>query len=368
MTAPNLFIGLISGTSMDGIDIVIARIEDRIEPLACSKVDYLTDTKNKLVHLKNNPEISLKELGCLNNQIGQEFAQAVNTTLSEHNISIQDVAAIGSHGQTIFHEPNIKPGFSIQLGNPYIISHETGITTVADFRNQDMALGGQGAPLAPAFHQHQFHSKNTDRFIVNIGGIANLTYLPASESKTPCAWDTGPGNGLMDAWIQKHKQEAFDHSGLWASSGHSNELLLNSLIDDSYFKQEGPKSTGFEKFNLCWVEKSIADYDCSPEDVQATLLSLTVKTIANDLERVSSTPSEIYLCGGGAHNTALISELRNQLNQHKIYTTRELGINPDDVEALCFAWLAKMRLDNIRVPLHHFTGASSSSYSGVIYP
>lgn len=371
MSDAHYYIGLISGTSMDGIDCVIADINKQaFRIIASENVSYPTQLQEQLIQLKFNSTIDLENYGQINNEVGHAFAHAANTLIAHAGIEKINIKAIGSHGQTIFHSPpfNQKKGFSLQLGNPHTIARESGITTIADFRNMDMALGGEGAPLAPALHYALFQSTQHDRFIVNVGGIANITYLPASGCASDViAFDTGPGNVLLDAWIKKHKQYHYDHNGQWAASGQVQQALLNALLTEPYFNCPPPKSTGFEKFNLDWLARMSALKPYAAEDVQATLLQLTVKTISNAINHYTRTNSQVFLCGGGAHNQHFVKELSKQLPTHQVKLIDELGIASDYVEALCFAWLAKNRIEQITVPIHYFTGASHSSLCGVIY-
>ena len=284
----------------------------------------------------------------------------MDALLTKSNFSAADITAIGSHGQTVRHQPVSPHAFTLQIGDPNTIALKTNITTVADFRRRDIANGGQGAPFAPAFHDAFFRTDLEDRAIINIGGIANISILPADKNKPVVGFDTGPGNGLMDAWAQKHICTAYDNNGEWAASGVVNDALLEKLMSDPYFKLPSPKSTGKEYFNLSWLDSFLSD-DLKPEDVQATLLELTARTIS----KATPDNKQVVLCGGGVNNSALVNAL---VTRHpKLKTTEYLGIAPQWVEAAGFAWLAKQTIEKNPVNLTHITGAKQPTILGGTY-
>ena len=289
--------------------------------------------------------------------------------LEENAITPQQVRAVGSHGQTILHLPGATPPRTLQIGDPSRISGLTGITTVADFRRADMAAGGQGAPLAPAFHAWRFRNHGSNRIVLNIGGIANITVLPASGAVDVTGFDTGPGNTLMDAWIQQCLNQDFDNQGRFAASGRVQDELVRLMLADGYFSAPPPKSTGKDDFNLAWLATFIeqAGKTFSNEDVQATLLELTAVSIANAILQAAPETDEILTCGGGIHNPVLMQRLRSLLPGIEAKSTSAYGVDPDAVEALTFAWLAKQRLENIPANLPSVTGAKKAVVLGAVY-
>jgi anhydro-N-acetylmuramic acid kinase len=296
-----------------------------------------------------------------------QFSQAANQLLSEAGCAAKDIKAIGSHGQTVRHRPELTYPFTLQIGDPNIIAANTGITTIADFRRMDMAHGGQGAPFAPAFHHQFFSSASEPRAVVNLGGIANVTLLQPRQS--PLGFDTGPANTLMDQWITQHKSLDYDKDGLWASSGEVIEELLDALLTEDYFTQTAPKSTGCEYFNMNWVIQKTQNLELNqfaPEDVQRTLLQLTVNTVTEAIKEQMPN-GQVYLCGGGAHNPLLKQELQNKLPNLKVSSTEKLGVAPDWVEAMTFAWFASKTLNQQPIALNSITGAHQNSILGGIY-
>ena len=309
----------------------------------------------------------IERAGELDMRLGQLFADAALALLHQSGLQPGDIHAIGSHGQTIRHRPLATPAFTRQIGNPSVIAEQTGITTVADFRARDMAAGGQGAPLVPAFHQWRFRKSGINRVIVNIGGIANLTWLPSSEQEPVLGFDTGPGNTLLDQWIAKVRGEPYDRDGAWAASGQVHEKLLARLLAEEYFAKPPPKSTGREHFHLAWLEQRPVD-NLAPEDVQATLAELTAATIAQALHLLPAMAKEIYVCGGGSHNRQLLARLRARCPGASVATTQALGLDPDWVEAAAFAWLAHRTLTKQPGNLPSVTGAHRAVVLGGIYP
>jgi len=364
-----LYIGLISGTSMDGIDAVLVRFDSSTPTLLASlSRAYPTELREKLLAGAAEPEqFTLYNFGSTHALLAREFATAVADLLSEAACSTDQVSAIGSHGQTILHAPLNQPPFTLQLGDPGALAALTGIPVVADFRSTDMALGGQGAPLMPAFHQFAFGSANEDRALVNIGGIANLSLLPAQGLTT--GFDTGPGNTLLDGWHRSHRDGDYDPGGSWSASGHSNAGLLGRLLGDPYFKAPPPKSTGTDYFNGEWLDNGLATIDSTipAVDVQATLAELTAVSIANALMATNLQPTILAVCGGGAHNQDLLHRLQQNLPAWQVITTADWGIGPDWVEAAGFAWLAQQRLAGNTSSLPAVTGARVAVSQGGLY-
>tara|TARA_B110000503_G_scaffold60886_1_gene96686 strand:- start:6225 stop:7352 length:1128 start_codon:yes stop_codon:yes gene_type:complete len=366
--AKRLFIGLMSGTSLDGIDCVIVDLAGDTPALIAADCHALPDNlRHDVLTLCADKQAPLAELGRLDIELGRCFAEAAIKTLAAAGVVAQEIEAIGSHGQTVFHQPNSAAPFSLQLGDPNTIAERTGITTIADFRRRDMAAGGQGAPLAPLLHQHCCASPNKNRAIVNIGGIANITLLLANGTRV--AFDTGPGNVLMDHWVARHKSARFDKNGEWAKGGSVDTALLAELMSEPYLAIAAPKSTGRELFNGAWLEQRLASLKQrpSPQDIQATLLEFTATTLSTAL-LAGMNQGEIYLCGGGAHNTALLKRIGELMPGYYVGTTAEIGIDPDWLEAMAFAWMAQQTLDGIAVDTSPFTGAKKPVMLGGIYP
>lgn len=363
-----IYIGLMSGTSMDAVDAVLVDFSTSpLKLVASNTFPIPKDLKEKLIALCTPGDNEIDRMAQLDNQLGFLFADAVNKLLSFANISNKQINAIGSHGQTVRHIPTGDFPYTLQIGNPSVISEQTGITTIADFRRKDMAAGGQGAPLAPAFHNAVFRSDQQDRVALNVGGIANITILPADKNKPVTGFDTGPANGLMDLWCMQHQNKPFDKDGQWAASGKVQNNLLKQFLDDPYFKLAPPKSTGREHFNRDWLDNFSEIKNESPEDVQATLCALTVETIALDIERTGS-KQEIIVCGGGAYNNHLMTQLSERLSEHAVKSSTELGIEPDWVEAIAFAWLARQTRNHLPGNLPAVTGARHEAVLGAIYP
>lgn len=353
---------------MDGIDAVLVRIdEDDIEIRNARYYAWPKDVAATLRAVASNQAIRPSALGHLDALVGEHFAAAALSLLGSTGIVPEKIRAIGSHGQTIFHAPDSAVPFSIQIGDPNRIAHRTGITTVADFRRRDMAAGGQGAPLVPAFHEAFFGGLGKVA-VLNIGGIANLTFLSGSPLESTFGYDTGPGNCLMDAWMRRHRDKPFDRNGAWAATGTVNAAILNRLLTDPYFIKLAPKSTGPEHFSLAWLDQTLAQFPAiSPTDVQATLLQLSAQTIADALRRSSMAVSRLLICGGGVHNSQLIRRLGALVAPRHIESTATYGLDPDWVEATAFAWLAQQTLDGRPGNLPAVTGASSPVVLGGIY-
>lgn len=353
-----------SGTSMDAVDCALVSFEND-ETKLIDYAQYPLDDELKKCVRSVNARTQVDKVDQLDIQLGHLFASATNALIKKARINPKKIAAIGSHGQTVLHEPNAPKPFSLQIGNADIIVKETGILTISDFRNMDIAAGGQGAPLAPAFHQFQFRHTHKNRIILNIGGIANITILPADINLAVTGFDTGPGNALMDDWARQHLNVDMDKNGEWACSGHVDQTLLNEMLDDDYFKKSPPKSTGIEYFNLDWL--SCFNYSLKPEDIQATLLALSVTTISQAINQYAANTDEVLVCGGGVHNKATMHELREHLSNCNVVSTSEYGLDPDCIEAVTFAWLAKRRLENKPGNLPSVTGAAEAVLLGKIY-
>ena len=363
--ASSLYLGLISGTSADGIDTVLVRFVPRLEVLAAHTFPYPGDLRERVLALaRNHAAITLDALGRLDVEIGGHFAEAASTLLRDAKVAARDVAALGSHGQTVCHRPQGPFPFTLQLGDPNVIAERTGIVTVADFRRADLAAGGQGAPLLPALHASILADPSTPRAILNLGGIANITSLIPGEPVL--GFDTGPANCLLDAWSAHVRGTPLDQCGEWARSGHVNKLLLERLLDDSYFAAAPPKSTGREYFNLDWLDARLSS-GLAPADVQATLLQFSAQTIAEALRTHAPRVREVYACGGGVHNAALMDALRDVLQGAVLDTTASLGLDPDFVEAIGFAWLARARLEGAPGNLPSVTGARGPRVLGAVY-
>lgn len=364
-----LYIGLISGTSMDGIDAVLVRLTDsNLELIATHSLPWPDPIKRELLALANPGVNEIDRLGVTDAEAGNHFAAAALELLQKANLNPSEVRAIGCHGQTIRHRPQATSPFTLQIGDPNRIAERTGITTVADFRRRDMAAGGEGAPLVPAFHTSLFQSREEERVILNIGGIANLTLLPTDPAAPVLGYDTGPGNCLMDAWTRYHQQQAYDPNGSWAASGKVNDDLLENMLGDDYFRQCPPKSTGPEYFSRTWLDAHIRHFPEMPAaDIQATLSALSAVSIAEAIKVTAPNCQRILVCGGGAHNGNLLSRLRAKLDPAPVENTEAYGLAPDWVEATAFAWLARQTLNNKPGNLPAVTGARHPVVLGGIY-
>ena len=362
---PIYYVGIMSGTSLDGIDAVLTDFNS--QPPSLLNTFYQPYDKNLRrqildLHQSGNNELHLAAM--LSNKLAHCYAETVISLLNKHKIKSQSVTAIGCHGQTVRHYPQSETGYSIQLGNASLLAELTGITVVADFRSRDIAAGGQGAPLVPGFHQLLFQDPEINRVIVNIGGISNITSL-ASNTKV-VGFDCGPGNLLMDSWCQRHLGATYDENGTWAESGKTISELLEKLMSLKFFSIPPPKSTGREMFNLSWLENYLSGNE-NPEDVQATLLQLTSTAITDAILTWFPDTTEIYLCGGGARNIALTSKIQISLPGKKVAPTDALGTNADWLEAFAFAWLAKQAIRGVPSNLPSVTGAKGERILGAIY-
>ena len=364
-----LYIGLISGTSIDGVDAALLDIEDDAFSLAATRAHPFPRTlRDDLARLINARRPSAHLVWRLDRQMGELFAEAAIVLIDEAGASAGEIRAIGSHGQTVAHHPRARLPHTIQIGDPNVIAERTRITTVADFRRRDVAAGGEGAPLACGFHLAAMSRPDVERAVLNIGGIANISVLPATGAVT--GFDSGPGNTLMDRWTERHLGTGMDRDGAWASRGKVDETLLARLCSDPYFSKPPPKSTGREYFNLRWLERHLHDDGraLAPEDVQSTLCALSVATIGRGIEEFARASNEVLVCGGGAHNPALMAALRHRLEPRSVESTDLVGIDPDWVEASAFAWLARQTLTGLPGNLPSVTGARRPVVLGAIHP
>ncbi len=365
MAAPLTTVGLMSGTSADGVDAAIVTFNPSGPALLAAQFyPYPKSLSAEIQALYTPGDNELDRVGVLDRKLGAFYGECVNQLLAAHHLETQTIDAIGCHGQTLRHRPRLSSDhpFTLQVGCPHTLVEATGIDVVADFRRRDIAVGGQGAPLAPAFHQAMFHSPEETRVVANIGGVANITVLP--KSGHTLGFDTGPGNGLMDAWIRHNRGVALDINGAWASSGRVSQPLLAQWLDHPYFLLPPPKSTGREEFSLPWLLASLTPPLLTPEDVQATLVELTAITLT---QAMPAEAQSIYVCGGGAHNAYLMSRLQAQLPKAQWHTTEVLGVAPDWVEAMAFAWLAKQALLGEAANLPEVTGARKPVPLGTLY-
>jgi len=320
------------------------------------------DIQQALIAARDIPDDELDTLSSLDMQTAGVFAEACSKLLENTSWLASDIIAIGNHGQTIRHCPDADKPFSLQIGNAHELAKLSGIDVISDFRTADIEAGGQGAPLAPAFHQAVFQIKDINRVIVNIGGISNITALPTDKNAAVTGFDCGPGNTLMDAWIAQHRQQRYDSDGELASSGQTDAKLLATLLMDDYFQLAPPKSTGFEYFNLEWLNRFL-DSEISIADVQSTLCDLTAISIIRAINQYAPLTEEIYICGGGVHNKKLMQRLQ-ALTKCPVATTEKLGVHPDWVEAMAFAWLAYQNTHQLPGNLPSATGASSAVVLG----
>ena len=358
---------------MDAIDCALVRCADSaVEVLATHEHPIDAQTRKRITAISQPGTNEIDRMGVLDRELGQLFAAAVSQLLADQNISPDRVRAIGSHGQTIRHRPpsgatGEAANFTLQIGDPNTIAEQTGITTVADFRRRDIAAGGEGAPLAPAFHAATLAREGVNRAIVNIGGIANITVLQGQ--RLVAGYDTGPGNTLLDHWILRHCGEPFDRDGQWAAAGEILPELLQEMLGHPYFTKSGPRSTGKEAFNLEWLDTLCANQgNPHPRDVQASLLQLTVDSIASAIAACTANIGEVYVCGGGAHNTEMMRGLRSAMTPTRVATTEALGLHPDWVEAAAFAWLASRTLEGLEGNAPVVTGAAGPRILGGIFP
>jgi anhydro-N-acetylmuramic acid kinase len=357
-----------SGTSMDGIDVALMNFqENKFLTVGTLKKNYPKELRSQLIFAsKNWKKTNIDQLGRLDQWTGEIFRDAALEIIKKFNIKANQIAAIGSHGQTIRHQPKIENPFSMQIGDPNIIAYGTKITTVSDFRRKDLAAGGEGAPLTPIYHKAIFQNNKVNRVVLNIGGISNITILN-KNSEEIIGFDTGPGNTLLDAWIREKLNKPFDKNGQWARQGSTNKTLLNSMMSDPYFDLAPPKSTGTEYFNLNWLNHFIGSKNITEVDIQKTLTVFTSESIAQAIERFNPNTEEIILCGGGVKNISLYKEITNRLPKIKISKTNDYGIDSDYLEASAFAYLAKLTISKEVGNVKSVTGSKNQVILGGIY-
>jgi len=365
--ASALYIGLISGTSADGIDAALVQFErDTPRLLHALTHPWPPALRSQILRVaQDEARLDLDAYGRLDVAIGEIFADAVRQLLAQSGTPSDAVRAIGSHGQTIRHRPTGEHPFTLQIGDASVIAERSGIDVVADFRRADVAAGGQGAPLLPAVHAMLLALPGRTRVVLNLGGIANITALWADGRVA--GFDTGPANGLLDAWCLRHCGEAFDRDGAFARSGRVDAALLATLLDDPYFRAPPPKSTGREHFHLGWLDARLSGTSLSPSDVQATLLELTARSVADAIAEHANDASDVLLCGGGVHNRLLVQRLGELLQPRALRSTADHGVDPDYLEATAFAWLARQRLLGLPGNLPAVTGARGLRVLGAVH-
>lgn len=364
MTNPTRFIGLMSGTSLDGVDAVLVESSSQGFHIESSAFQIFPDTlRHELLHLNAASENEIERSHLAGNQVARLYADCITALLQQSGNKTTSISAIGCHGQTIRHRPDL--GYTVQIGNAALLAELTGICVVSDFRSRDIAAGGQGAPLVPAFHQAVFGDTSKHRVIINIGGISNLSDLPFAEAN--CGFDCGPGNLLMDGWARRHIACAYDKDGAWAAQGKVLGDLLHTLLEHPFFRIAPPKSTGRDDFHMPWLDRLVLP-QYAPVDVQATLLELTAVTISQALAEYCAGATEVYLCGGGAYNTTLVHRIHKLLEPRSLALTDVLGIPANLVEAAAFAWLASQTVQNLPGNLPAVTGAAGRRILGAIYP
>lgn len=363
-TRPANLIGLMAGTSLDGIDAVLVSWPERSGPeiLGAETLPYSADLARTIRHL--GPESKLREIADMDARLGQLFADAAQAVMTRAGVGRDCIRAIASHGQTVWHAPSADYPTSVQIGDPNRIAERTGIDVVADFRRRDMAAGGQGAPLAPLFHQALFEASE-DRAVLNLGGIANITLLPHNGDVR--GFDTGPANTLLDTWYQRHHGGSFDTGGAWSAHGTADAELLTALLADPFFRRPPPRSTGPEHFNLDWLEAAIGERTIPPVDVQATLAELSARSAADAIRDQLPSTKRVIVCGGGAHNADLMNRLDQQLAGMTVESSDALGISPDWIEAIGFAWLGRETLAGRPGNAPPVTGARHTAVLGGIY-
>lgn len=372
----HLYIGLMSGTSADGIDLALVDFSNnQINFKASYYQAYSQDLHQKITKLYLSSDNELDYAYSLDIELAKIFADSINHFLTQQGLSASDIIAIGNHGQTIRHRPEFAHPFTVQIGCNQTLACLTNIRVIGDFRKKDLIFGGQGAPLVPAFHHALFlkesgKAQQKTLAIVNIGGIANISYLPADIKQNIVGFDTGPGNALLDAWYQQHNSNNYDDKGHWAKQGKVIPSLLKSLMADAYFQKAAPKSTGREYFHLPWLLTHLADMPYQPEDVQATLVELTAQTITNEIKKLhnhSMNTYQVYLCGGGTLNYYLVEKITEKLEKVSVKKISDLGIDNDALEAMAFAWFAYAFDHKIIGNIPHATGATKSLVLGAEY-
>ena len=363
-----IFLGLMSGTSLDGVDVAIVDFggfPPRL--LHGSTTPYPDDLRSRLRQVCRTQQASLDTLFTLDAKLGEFYAACALRAIENCGLAPGQVTALGCHGQTLRHSPGSETPHTVQIGDPNRVAALTGIDTVADLRRKDIALGGQAAPLAPALHRYLFRSDAEDRVVINIGGIANLTCLPADSDAPLTGFDTGPGNTLLDYWAEEHRGTSFDAGGAWARKGEIDHDLLETMLStEPYFEARAPKSTGTEYFSPAWLQRFLHD-GAKPENVQSTLVELTVITIANAIDSLANSPRNCFVCGGGAFNGYLLERLQLRLPNCEVQTTAAIGLDPEYVEAVAFAWLARERLHMRPGNIPSITLARPPTLLGAIY-
>ena len=365
----DLYIGLISGTSADGIDAALASFEPAPRLHASLTAPYPAALRRRILDLaEGDGRIALDELGTLDVEIARAFAGAATRLLDSAGLPSSAIRAIGSHGQTVRHRPALATPYTLQLGDPNVIAEKTGILTVGDFRRRDVAAGGQGAPFAPAFHAAMLGRQGATRVVLNLGGIANITVLPADPAAPIIGFDTGPAKCLLDIGTDRPLGKPVDAGGAFAASGRVNAELLARLLDDPYFALPPPKSTGREVFHGDWLDRRLGGAPADPADVQATLVALSARTVADAVRRHAGSAVEVLACGGGVHNPVLMAALSAALAPMPVHSVAARGIDPDFVEAMLFAWLARERLaERPAVDIARVTGAAGARVLGGVY-
>ncbi len=366
--ANRLFVGLMSGTSLDGVDAVVVEFDEaarKVQQVACRHDQFPAALKQTLFEVIQDPDKLDQDLHReLDLQLARLYSDSTLKLLATADIPATSIYAIGCHGQTVNHQPDANPPFSIQLGDGQALANQTGITTVCDFRRADIEAGGQGAPLAPGFHEWAFAQPDEVTSVINLGGIANITVL--NPTADLLGYDTGPANTLLDLWCEQHLHEPYDTGGAWAATGKIDEELIKQMLADDYFKRPFPKSTGREYFNQQWLNRQLQNRggDLAPADVQASLSELTARSVAAEVLRHGCRAA--WLCGGGAHNANLRDRLQTNLGDVRVASTAALGVEPDWVEAVAFAWLALARVNNVAAGRPSVTGARCAALLGDI--
>ena len=365
-----LYLGAISGTSVDGMDLALVEIGEGISIISWDTLPFDATLATGLKDLGQGLNDNLESLGHLDAELGIALGEAAVTFLHQSGVAAHEVAALGWHGQTVRHRPDALPPFTLQIGDPNRIAEITGLTTVADFRRRDMAAAGQGAPLVPAFHRVLFRHEAQNRTILNIGGIANITNLPSRSgvhTDPLTGFDTGPGNALLDSWISEQKNQAYDKDGSWAGTGEVQDTLLNHWLSDPYFASQPPKSTGREYFNLPWLQQGIQLSHYDPADVQASLVELSARSIADAIAAWGLPDGAVIVCGGGRLNSALMNAIGAALPGYTVEPSESYGHNGDAIEAATFAWLAHRRLQGLPGNVPEVTGAGGDRILGGVY-
>lgn len=357
-----------SGTSMDAVDLALVEFDaGQADLVAVAASQWPPALAQRLSDFAGGSALDATALAMLDTEVGLHIAQAINELLHSHSVDRRTVRAIGCHGQTVAHAPDGNPATTLQLGDGNVIAERTGITTINDFRRRDVAAGGQGAPLAPAFHAAVLRDADEDRVVLNLGGIANITLLAADPATAVTGFDTGPANCLMDHWTNRHRGESFDREGAWAASGTIDPQLLRHLLADQYFALPPPKSTGTQYFSPAWLQHRMAGYQTSAMDVQATLLALTGDSVAAAISQHAPSAQRVLVCGGGVHNTTLMNYLSSTLRL-PVESTTTCGIDPDYLEAMAFAWLAMRTQQGLAGNEPSVTAAAGPRILGAIHP